>query len=389
MTNKKQSSFKAAEILLLSFCHFVHDVYSSFLAPLLPLLIEKLSISLTQAGFLSAVMQLPALMNPFIGMLADRASLRYFVILAPMMTAIPMSLIGLAPTYGVLLLLLFLAGISVAMFHVPAPVMIARMAGSRKGRGMSFFMTGGELARTIGPLTAVGAVSLMGLEGFWPIMMVGIAASGWLFVRFRSVDLSFHNHRKKTSLVTTFKEMRHILMPLTFILLARSFMHGSMTAFLPLFILNQSGNIWLGGVALTLFEAAGVVGVLTAGSLSDHLGRRRMLLVLLVGAPLSLLVFVLSDDWIRILSLLSCGFMLLSTTPVMLALIQEHAGDSPAAANGIFMMIAFMARSSVVVIIGLIADRSGLQTAYLISAAAGLVGIPFILMLPERAGSCK
>jgi FSR family fosmidomycin resistance protein-like MFS transporter len=94
------------------------------------------------------------------------------------------------------------------------------------------------------------------------------------------------------------------------------------------------------------------------------------------------LLFVISDDWIRLFALLSCGFMLLSTTPVMLALVQEHAGDSPAAANGMFMMIAFLARSSVVVLIGLIADRSGLQTAYLISAAAGLVGIPFIFLLP-------
>lgn len=81
--------------------------------------------------------------------------------------------------------------------------------------------------------------------------------------------------------------------------------------------------------------------------------------------------------------------MLLSTTPVMLALVQEHAGDSPAAANGMFMMIAFLARSSVVVLIGLIADWNGLQTAYLISAAAGLAGIPFILMLPARAVSEK
>ena len=384
MPVKKNETFQTAEILLLSFCHFVHDVYSSFLAPLLPLLIEKLSLSLTQAGALSAVMQLPALLNPFIGQLADRVSLRYFVILAPMMTAIPMSLIGLAPSYGVLLILLFIAGISVAMFHVPAPVMIARMAGARKGRGMSFFMTGGELARTVGPLTAVGAVSLMGLEGFWPVMVVGFCASGWLYVRFRNVDLAFHNQKKKSSLLGTFKSMRHILVPLIFILLARSFMHGSMTVFLPTFIQGESNNLWLGGIALTLFEAAGVVGVLTAGSLSDTLGRRKMLLISLIGAPLSVLLFVVSDDWVRLFSLLICGFMLLSTTPVMLALIQEHATDSPATANGIFMMTAFLARSSVVILIGLIGDRTGLETAYYVSVFAGLAGIPFILMLPGK-----
>ncbi len=384
---QQQTPFQAAEILLLSLAHFVHDVYSSFLAPLLPLLIEKLSMSLTEAGFLSAVMQLPALLNPFIGQLADRVSLRYFVILAPMLTAVPMSLIGLAPSYGVLLILLFIAGISIAMFHVPAPVMIARMAGAKTGRGMSFFMTGGELARTVGPLTAVALVALMGLEGFWPVMVVGIAASGILYRRFRGVNLAFHNSRRQTSLAATFADMRHILLPLTVILLARSFMHGSMTAFLPVFIQSQTGDIWQGGVALTLFEVAGVAGVLLAGSFSDYLGRRRMLFISLVGAPLSVLLFVYSGDWLRFLALLSCGFMLLSTTPVMLALVQEHAGDSPAAANGIFMMIAFLARSSVVVLIGLIADRSGLQTAYLVSAAAGLVGIPFILLLPGRVQS--
>lgn len=293
----------------------------------------------------------------------------------------------MAPTYSVLLLLLFVAGISVAMFHVPAPVMVARMAGEKTGRGMSFFMTGGELARTVGPLTAIGAVFLFGLEGFWPIMLVGVAASGFLFWKFRKIDLTFHSKRQKTSLTKTFKDTRHVLLPLIFILLARSFMHGSLTAFLPTFIQSQTGNIWQGGVALTLFEAAGVIGVLTAGSLSDNLGRQRTLLILLVGAPLCVLLFIFSGGLVRLLSLLGCGFMLLSTTPVMLALVQEHAGDSPATANGMFMMIAFVARSSAVILIGLIADWGGLQTAYLVSAVAGVAGIPFILMLPGRIKS--
>ncbi len=379
-----QPAFQTVYILLLSLSHFVHDVYSSFLSPLLPLLIEKLSLSLTQAGFLAAVMQLPALMNPILGLIADRVSLRYFVILAPMLTAVPMSLIGLAPTYGVLLLLLFFAGISIALFHVPAPVMIARMAGAKKGRGMSFFMTGGELARMIGPLVAVAGVSLLGLRGFWPIMSVGMATSGLLFYRFKNVNLSFHNKKNRASLATTFAHMRHILMPLAMILVARSFMHGSLTAFLPTFIQRQSGNIWMGGFALALFEAAGVAGVLAAGSLSDYLGRRRMLLISLVCAPVTLAAFVLGGGWIRAMALSATGLMLLSTTPVMLALVQEHAGDSPAAANGMFMMTAFVARSTVVVLVGLIADHTNLETTYLISAAAGLAAIPFIFMLPGR-----
>ena len=255
--------FQTGRILVLSLCHFVHDVYSSFLSPLLPLLIEKLSMSLTQAGFLSSVMQIPALLNPYIGILADRISVRFFIILAPALTAIPMSLIGVAPSYGILLILLFITGISVAIFHVPSPVMISRLSGSKKGRGMSFYMTGGEFARAVGPLVAVGAVSLLGLEGFYPIMIFGLAASLWLYFNFRDVPITVDQDRK-LSVLETWREMRYIMLPLTAILLARGFMHASLTAFLPTFIKLETGNLWLAGIALTVFEITGVAGIFAA-----------------------------------------------------------------------------------------------------------------------------
>ncbi len=376
--------FQTGKILVLSIAHFVHDVYSSFLAPLLPLLIEKLSMSLTQAGFLSSVMQIPALLNPYIGVLADRISVRYFVILAPAMTAVPMSLIGMAPGYGVLLILLFITGISVSVFHVPSPVMVADLSAARKGRGMSFFMTGGELARTVGPLVAVAAVSLFGLEDFYPVMIFGLLSSVWLYFKLRNIPVQQVGSRRKLSVLETWRSLRHVLLPLTAILVTRGFMHASMTAFLPTYIKMETGNLWLAGIALTLFEAAGVAGVLTAGSISDWFGRRKTLLASLLGAPLFLFLFTLTGGWLRVAALLVVGFTLLSTTPVMLALVQENARHSPAAANGLFMMISFIARSAVVVVVGFIADRIGLNAAYLISAAMGLVGIPFVLMLPRK-----
>jgi FSR family fosmidomycin resistance protein-like MFS transporter len=390
-TNKKPNGrsnrFQTGKILALSIGHFIHDVYSSFLSPLLPLLIDKLSLTLTQAGFLSTIMQLPALLNPYIGVLADRVSVRYFVILAPAMTAVPMSLIGIAPSYGVLLLLLFITGISVSIFHVPAPVMISHLSAARKGRGMSFFMTGGELARTIGPLVAVAGVSLLGLEGFYPVMIFGLISSGWLYLKLRDVPVSDVHTKRNLSALQTWRKLRYILWPLSAILVSRGFMHASITAFLPTYVNQETGNLWLAGMALTIFEVAGVAGVLTAGSMSDLFGRRKTLLVSLVGAPVCLFVFTLTGGWFRIAALLVTGFTLLSTTPVMLALVQEHARHAPAAANGLFMMISFIARSAVVVVIGFIADRIGLQATYLISAAMGLIGIPFIFRLPQKQPS--
>jgi len=383
VNSRSQERFQTKAVLLLSISHFIHDVYSGFLSPLLPLLIEKLSLSLTRAGLLSTVMQIPSLLNPVIGLWADRISMRWFIIMAPSLTAVPMSLIGLAPSYAMLLILLLVTGVSVSLFHVPAPVMVAGVSGIHTGRGMSLYMTGGELARAVAPLAAIGAVTLLGLEGLYPLMVFGLASSLWLFIAFKDVPSRQSKTSAPLTLRDTWVEMRHILLPLIAILVARGFMHAALTTFLPTFINQQSGNLWLAGISLTLVETAGVAGVLSAGSLSDGLGRRRVLLFSLVGAPLMLLCFIWVDSWVRFGILAITGFALLSTTPVMLAIVQENSKSSPSTSNGIFIMSSFMARSSVTVIVGFLGDLIGLKATFTLSAFLGLGGIPFILMLPQ------
>ena len=67
--------------------------------------------------------------------------------------------------------------------------------------------------------------------------------------------------------------------------------------------------------------------------------------------------------------LILAGFSVLSTTPVMLAIVQEHAIDHPSTANGLFMMVSFAVRSVAVVVVGFIGDVAGLENklGYLIA----------------------
>lgn len=379
----KKQPFETGNVLLLSFSHFVHDMYTSFLAPLLPLIIEKLSISLGAAGILSTALQLPSLLNPFIGFIADRTNPRWFIILAPSMTALPMSCIGLAPSYTLLVLLLFATGLSVAIYHVPAPVVISQHSGSKRGRGMSFYMAGGESARTLGPLIAVGMVSSFGLEHFYPVMIFGLLSSVLLYLRIGNNGYQ-KKKRGKTSLLAPWREMKHVLIPLFGVLTARSFMHSAMSVFLSVYITQETGNLWLGGSGLALYEALGIGGVLSAGTLSDHFGRKRVIFLALITAPAAIGLFVLTSGLFKVLMLLVTGFSLLSTTPVMLAIIQDQAREHPAAANGLFMMVSFVTRSVTVVIIGLIGDLAGLGNMYLASAGIGLLALPFVFKIPDK-----
>ncbi|MEA1967661.1 MAG: MFS transporter [Thermodesulfobacteriota bacterium] len=382
----KNKEFQTSNVILLSFSHFVHDIYTSFLAPLLPLIIENLSLSLGQAGLLSAILQLPSLFNPVIGILADRKGLaRWFVILAPTMTAIPMSLLGAASSYRVLLVLLFIAGISVAFYHVPAPVLISRASGMKKGRGMSFYMTGGEAARTIGPLIAVAIVSLVGLESFYFVVIFAVLTSVMLYFKLEKIAPP---EKKITniSLFSVVKEMKPILVPLSGILTARALMHSALAVFLPVFIVKETGNLWFAGAALAFYEVFGVAGVLCSGILSDRIGRKKILFVALITAPVTLSLFVITSGFISFLMLIATGFALLSSSPVMLAIVQEHAPENPAAANGLYMMVSFAVRSITIVLVGVIGDFAGLENMFLICALAGFGAIPFIIKLEDTLG---
>lgn len=377
----KTQQFDAPRVLLISLSHFIHDVYTSFLSPLLPLIIEKLSLTLSQAGLLSTVMQIPALLNPFIGLFADNRGLaRWLVILAPLLTALPMSFLGLASSYGMLLVLVFISGISVALYHVPAPVLVAGYSGTRKGRGMSFFMAGGESARALGPLFTVGAVSVLGLTNFHFVVVFALITSVLLWFSLER-EAEKTAVKRKGSLKATYREIRHVFDPLCGILVARGFMHASMGMFLTVFIERETGSLWYGGAALALYETLGVAGVLSAGTLSDRLGRRRVLFWALATAPAAILLFVFTDGLIKILMLLITGFAVLSTTPVMLAIIQENAGHNPSAANGLFMMASFAARSFAVVLVGGIGDLAGMENMFIVSAGIGFLALPFLMRL--------
>ena len=68
--------FQRGRVVAVSVGHLVHDVYSSFLSPLLPLLVEKLGITLSMAGMLDVIKNSPSLFNPFLGLLVDRVAVK-------------------------------------------------------------------------------------------------------------------------------------------------------------------------------------------------------------------------------------------------------------------------------------------------------------------------
>ena len=381
-TTLEKNDFQTTNVVLISLAHAAHDTYTAFVAPLLPVLIENLSITKTLAGMLTIFTQIPSLFQPIIGHIADRANLRYFVILTPAVTGILLSLIGVVPSYVFIAFLLLLAGFSSAALHSVGPVMVGYLSGSRLGQGMSFWMVGGEIGRVLGPIVIVTAIGYLTFDGIPWLMIGGILVSILLFVRLRQADGLAAKSSNGLSMWSAIKKMKSLLLPLTIIVIIRAFMMGVLTTYLPTFLTDEGANLRFAGISLSILEAAGVIGAMLAGSISDKVGRRIVLMVSMLSAPVFMLIFLQVSGWVQIPVLLALGFTSISITPVIMALVQESFPENRALANGVYMALSFLIRSLVVIVIGLIGDRYGLRPAFYLSSLIMLVGVPSLYLLP-------
>ncbi len=379
------TEFHKGQVATIAGGHFIHDTYTAFLAPLLPLIRDTLGINYAAAGSLVIFTQLASLLNPFIGYLADRISVRYFVILAPAVTATLMCMIGFAPSYISLVFILLMVGVSISAFHAPAPAMVARLAGNRVGTGMSIFMAAGESGRALGPVVVISFVGLWGLQGIWRLAFVGWATSAIMFWSLHSVAARPAN-KKTLSVATMWPVAKKVYPVLAWIMGTKALVAVAITTYLPIFMADElQVSVWLAAASLTILEAAGVAGALLTGTLSDKLGRERILLFVLSVSPILLLLLLYGPSWTPVILLVGLGLTAISVTPVIMAIVQDQFPDHRAMANGIWMAMNFLLRAAAIFVVGRLADSNGLTFAFTVAAIVGLFAVPAVFFLPKHA----
>ncbi|MYE26855.1 MAG: MFS transporter [Chloroflexi bacterium] len=378
---ERSEAFQTNRIILISGGHLAHDSFSAFIAPLLPLLIDKLGLSLLLAGSLSVFSLMPSLLSPLIGYVADRFTIRYLVIFAPAATATLATLIGFMPNYSLAALLLFAMGLSVMSFHAPAPAMVAHIAGNKVGRGLSLFMAGGELGRTLAPLLVGFGVAQWGFEGLWRLMFFGWLASLILFIRLR--DVSARSDRQMSKAKPLPSRIARVFAPLLGVMILRNLPVSSLTIFMVVYLVSVRGyDLLLASGALALYGLAGVAGALAGGTLSDRFGRRKTVALAALCSAVFMLVFVYIDGPLLLPILLGLGASSYSVTPVFQALAQDHLPDNRATASGIFFMYEYGVRAFNIMIVGVLGDALGLQMAFIVAALLSLLSLPLTLTLP-------
>lgn len=362
--------------------HFVNDFYVAFLAPLLPLVVVRFNLSLTLAGLLATILNTSAAMSqPMFGAFADRMHRRIFVILGPAFTAAAMGLMGLAPSYGALVLLLMIAGTGTASFHPQGASTAGVASGNQKGVGLSFFVAGGELGYALGPLIIALAVAAYGLPVTWIVAVPGLLICLLLWRNLRAEIIP--PARRERSLGA---DLRGALRPMALlwtVVVLRSIIILAYITFLPLLLRERGGSIVAGGAAVFLFGGIGAVGGLVGGTLSDRFGRRAMLAVsLLVGTPLLLLFLQMRGPWSYLILALG-GIAIYLSAAVTIVMAQEVLPHRASVASSIVMGLAWAGAGLSLTGVGALADAIGLSSALVWVLGLAVVALAAVAVLPE------
>ncbi|MDW7982814.1 MAG: MFS transporter [Thermomicrobium sp.] len=389
----KRAVWDARGVALMSWAHFAHDLYPSFLGVLVPAIQTKLGVSLFWASAMVPAQQLPSIVQPLLGYVADRTSRRWFVVLTPGIAALALSSIGIAPHFAVVLLLLLVSGLASAAFHAPAVALVGEFGGQRLGRAMAIFMAGGELARTVAPILLTAVIAHFTLDGMPVVMVVGLAASATLYLRLRTEasDAIARRAAGSVRLRALLRERRRPFIGLLGSVVANTAAVTPPSFFLVEYLLERGRSEWYGGLALSAFYASGVIGGLVGGSLSDRIGRRGALLLSSLGtAPLlALYLGIENGSWAMLPLLVVIGIVATPPRSVTLALANDIAPEARGPLSGFTLATSFVAQSVLALAFGAIADAIGIEQAFWLTVGASLAGVPFALLVPTHLGRIR
>ncbi len=172
----------AGVISLIALAHGTSHFFQIIVAPLFPLITRDLGISYAALGFaMTLFYALSALCQPLAGFVVDRVGARPVLLSGLAMMVAGVALIGLSPSYAVLVAGMVVAGIGNSVFHpCDFTILNARVAAHRLGYAYSAHGMAGSLGYAAAPAFS-GA---LGVAFGWQSALFAAAGAGFAVLIF-------------------------------------------------------------------------------------------------------------------------------------------------------------------------------------------------------------
>jgi FSR family fosmidomycin resistance protein-like MFS transporter len=366
-------------IAVMTLAHFVNDSYGQYLAILLPLLAAGLGLGLGQASIIiTAYTITSAIIQPLLGHFADRHTTRFISVIGLAATAVGGALLGISPSFIVLISLAVLAGLGTATYHPQAAAMVVAVAGSRKATMMSIYLVGGSIGFALGP-KIVDQVARVDLHAtpvlMFPGLLMAIALAFFLPRNWSPSGMS----GEMPSLRRVLYQHRRVLVLLLSVVILRSWAQQGVSTFLPFYYKDQGFSATRAANVLTVFSLAGAFGGLIGGFLADHFSQKPVIITSLIFAgPLLIALPHLNGPALYFVAALS-GVLLLSSWNVLTVKGQSLLSKNVGMASGLMLGFSIGLGGLGAIPMGFAADQIGLLPILVFTAllapAAGLLAI--------------
>lgn len=364
--------------------HLAVDFASGAVPAMLPFLTLEFGLSYTaSAALMLSVLVSSSLVQPLFGLWSDRHGAMWLLPGGVAVAGVGVGLAAVAPSYGLVLVLVFLAGIGIAAYHPEGTKFAAFASGRRRASGMSYFNIGGNTGYALGPIVVTPLVLWLGLGGglvaMLPVLVVAVLLARALpFLRGVAPDVTARR-------ATPGEDDRRAMSLLAVVIVLRSVAWFGLLTFVPLWVVANGGSEGEGGRELSLMLLSGAVGTLVLGPVADRIGLRRTLLLTQLALPGLIVTFVAVGGIPGTLALMLVGLCVVGTFGVTIVLSQLYLPRHVGMASGLSVGLAMGLGGIAAIVLGAVADAIDLETAFYAAAAAPAVGCVVCLLLPRPA----
>jgi len=364
-----------------SVVHMLNDMMQSVIVTIYPLLKDEFTLSFVQIGLVTLTFQMTAsLLQPLVGIVTDKRPLPYSLPVGMCFTLVGLLLLSVAPTYGLLLVAVALIGCGSATFH-PESSRVARMAsGGRYGFAQSLFQIGGNLGQAMGPFFAAMIVLKLGRQsaswfGLVAVLSIVILLQVSRWYQQRVAD---RGGRHAAAGPPRFPRavVRRTVGILLLLIFSKFFYLASFSSYYEFYLMHRFGlSAHAAANLLAVFLFAVAAGTLLGGPLGDRIGRKRVIWFSILGcAPFALMLPWVGLGWTVALSVV-IGLVLASAFPAIIVYAQDMLTHRIGMVSGLFYGFSFGLGGIGAAVLGLLADRAGIDFVYHVCAFLPLIGL--------------
>lgn len=310
--------------------------------------------------------------------MADRIGTRIVITIGISGVALCGLLVGLSPTYTMMVVFLVLLGVMGGGYHPAAsPLISASVEPKNRGRALGLHQIGGTLSFFLTPLIAVGIATALGWRGSFIALAIPTIIFGIIFY----VLLGRHEHTGKpeNDVPNTHAEtpptLIHLrrLIPFVILGIVVQVFGFSITSFIPLFVVDHLGiSEEVAAILLSVIHSGGLWAGPVGGHLSDRIGKVPVILtVSLLAGPTIYLLHTVSFDWSIFLVLIVLGMCMYVVMPVTEAYIITHTSEANRSTIlGIYYFASRGGPGLIMPLTGYLIDSFGFYTTFTIMGAA-------------------